>query len=205
MLNFMRGADFIALCKICRWCKYFRAVQNFRRHKYNNLHRLQIVINELLFYCGGAKVGNVISFLNNNLPWVWLAVAIVCIVIETFTLTLTTIWFAIGGVIMVFLAFIPIPFAAQLFIFVVISLALLIFTRPVIKNKVDKKKIATNYERIIGKTAVVTKKITALEKGAIKINGIEWSASVHGDVILEKGSTCTVEDVEGVTAYVKRN
>ena len=141
MLNFMRGADFVALCKICRWGKYFRAVQNFRRHKYNNLHRLQMVINELLFYCGGAKVGNVISFLNNNLPWVWLAVAIVCIVIETFTLTLTTIWFAIGGVIMVFLAFIPIPFAAQLFIFVAISLVLLIFTRPVIKNKVEKKRL----------------------------------------------------------------
>ena len=62
----MRGADFVALCKICRWCKYFRAVQNFRRHKYNNLHRLQIVLNELLFYCGGAKVGNVISFLKEK-------------------------------------------------------------------------------------------------------------------------------------------
>ena len=146
---------------------------------------------------------SIIQVLADNLPWVWVGVTIICVVIESLTLSLTTIWFGISSFLMVFLAFTPIPFPAQLFIFVAVALILLIFTRPIVKQKINQKKIATNYERIIGQIAVVTKKITALEKGSVKINGMEWTAAVKEDVVLEEGSKCTVEEIAGVTAYVK--
>lgn len=148
---------------------------------------------------------SIISVLSNNLPWIWVAVTIICIVVETLTMSLTTIWFAIGAFVMVFVAFTPLPFVAQLFIFVVMSLILLIFTRPIVQKKFNQKKIATNYERIIGQIALVTKKITATEKGTIKINGMEWTASVNEDIVLEEGSNCVIENIEGVTAYVKKS
>lgn len=146
---------------------------------------------------------SIISVLRDNLPWVWVAVTIICVVIESLTLSLTTIWFGISAFVMVFLAFTPMPFPAQLFIFVVLALVLLIFTRPVVKQKLSQKKIATNYERIIGQIAVVTKKITALDKGSVKINGMEWTAAVREDIVLEEGSKCIIEEIAGVTAYVK--
>ncbi|MBO7421310.1 MAG: NfeD family protein [Spirochaetaceae bacterium] len=145
-----------------------------------------------------------IQVLSDNLPWVWVAVTIICIVIESLTLSLTTIWFGISSFVLVFLAFTPIPFGAQLFIFVAMSLVLLIFTRPVVKKKINQKQIATNYERIIGQIAIVTKKITALDKGSVKINGMEWTAAVKEDITLEKGSKCIIEEIAGVTAYVKQ-
>lgn len=147
---------------------------------------------------------SILSVLRNFLPWIWVAVTVICIVVESLTLSLTTIWFGISAFVMVFLAFTPIPFIAQVFIFVVMSLILLIFTRPILKKKLTKKTIATNYERIIGQVAVVTRKITALDKGAIKINGMEWTAAVKEDVVLEEGSKCTIEEIAGVTAYVKQ-
>ena len=146
---------------------------------------------------------SIISVLRDNLPWFWVAVTIICVVIESLTLALTTIWFGISAFVMVFLAFTPLPFPAQLFIFVALAMVLLIFTRPVVKQKINQKKIATNYERVIGQIAVVTKKITALDKGAIKLNGMEWTAAVREDVVLEEGSKCIVEEIAGVTAYVK--
>lgn len=146
---------------------------------------------------------NIIGILGDNLPWVWVAVTIICIVVETLTLSLTTIWFGISAFVMVFLAFTPIPFGIQLFIFVALSMVLLIFTRPVLKKKLNQKKIATNYERTIGQIAVVTKQITALEKGTIKLNGMEWTAAVKDDITLEQGSKCTIEEIAGVTAFVK--
>jgi len=146
---------------------------------------------------------SIISVLRDNLPWFWVAVTIICVVIESLTLALTTIWFGISAFVMVFLAFTPLPFPAQLFIFVALAMVLLIFTRPVVKQKINQKKIATNYERIIGQIAVVTKKITALDKGSVKINGMEWTAAVREDVVLEEGSKCIVEEIAGVTAYVK--
>lgn len=147
---------------------------------------------------------SILSILRNFLPWIWVAVTVICIVVESLTLSLTTIWFGISAFVMVFIAFTPIPFIAQVFIFVVMSLILLIFTRPILKKKLTKKTIATNYERIIGQVAVVTRKITALDKGAIKINGMEWTAAVKEDVVLEEGSKCTIEEIAGVTAYVKQ-
>ena len=147
---------------------------------------------------------SIFTLISNNLPWVWVAVTVVCIVIEAMTLALTTIWFGISAFVMVFLAFTPIPFRVQLFIFILLALLLLIFTRPLFVEKLNKKKIATNYERVIGQIAVVTKKITATEKGSVKIQGMEWTAAVKEDVVLKEGSKCTIEQIEGVTAYVKQ-
>ena len=147
---------------------------------------------------------SIIQVLSDNLPWVWVAVTIICVVIESLTLALTTIWFGLSAFVMVFLAFTPLPFPAQLFIFVVVALILLIFTRPVVKKKLNQRQIATNYERIIGQIAVVTKKITALDKGAVKINGMEWTAAVKEDITLEEGSKCIIDEIAGVTAYVKQ-
>ena len=146
---------------------------------------------------------SIISVIRDNLPWFWVAVTIICVVIESLTLALTTIWFGISAFVLVFLAFTPLPFVAQVFIFVALALVLLIFTRPVVKKKLSQKQIATNYERVIGQIAVVTKKITALDKGAVKINGMEWTAAVKEDLVLEKGSKCIIEEIAGVTAYVK--
>lgn len=148
---------------------------------------------------------SIINVLGDNLPWIWVTVTVICIVIETMTLALTTIWFAISAFLMVFVAFTPMPFVAQLTIFVILALVLLIFTRPVVKKKLNQRKIATNYERIIGQIAVVTKKISALEKGTIKINGMEWTATVTEDVTLEPESQCIIEKIEGVTAYVRKS
>ena len=147
---------------------------------------------------------SIVQVLSDNFPWVWVAVTIICVVIESLTLALTTSWFGISAFVMVFLAFTPLPFVAQVFIFVALAMVLLIFTRPIVKKKLSQKQIATNYERIIGQIAVVTKKITALEKGSVKINGMEWTAAVKEDIVLEEGSKCIIEEIAGVTAYVKQ-
>ncbi len=143
-------------------------------------------------------------FIYNNLPWVWLFIMLACILVESFTFSLTTIWFAISAFICIFLAFTPMPFIAQFFIFVVLAFVLLIFTRPVLKKKLYQKKSATNYDRILEQTAVVTKQITSLQKGSVKISGMEWSASVKDESELEPGSKCVIESIEGVTVFVKK-
>ena len=86
---------------------------------------------------------SIIPVLAENLPWVWVAVTVLCIVIESLTLSLTTIWFGISAFAMVFIAFTPLPFSAQLFIFTAVSFVLLIFTRPLVKKKLSQKKIIT--------------------------------------------------------------
>ena len=139
----------------------------------------------------------------NNLPWFWVAVTVICILIETFTMGLTTIWFAIGAAVMIFVSMTHIAFKWQLLLFVVISCALLFSTRPFALKKLQSKKIKTNSDSLIGKKAIVTEKIEPLQKGAIKINGIEWTAASANDSVIEKGAECEITDIQGATAIVK--
>ncbi|MBQ6782183.1 MAG: NfeD family protein [Treponema sp.] len=141
----------------------------------------------------------------NNLPWFWLGVTVLCIIIEGISLgTLTSIWFGCGAFVMIFLSFLPIPFRFQLLIFVVTSLVLLIFTRPFAVKKLKVKKTPTNSDSLIGKKVLVTEKITELQKGTVKVNGVIWSAKSEDNTPIEKGAECIVTAIEGVTLAVKK-
>ena len=140
----------------------------------------------------------------NNLPWFWLGMVIVFTVIEIFTAGLTTIWFAIGSIPMIFLSFLPIPFLYQVLIMLVISIVLLIFTRPFFVKKLNANKEKTNVDALIGKTALVTKKITKFEKGEVKIDGKIWTAKSVSEEDLEEGTECLLQSIEGVTAIVSK-
>ncbi len=70
---------------------------------------------------------------------IWLAVFIICLVIEAATLGLTTIWFAFGAFVSLLLSIIGVNVPIQVFVFLIVSGALLYFTRPialkVLKNR----------------------------------------------------------------------
>ena len=144
------------------------------------------------------------NFILQNMPWFWLGMAIIFTLIEVFTAGLTTIWFAIGSIPMIFLSFLPIPFLYQVLIMLVISIVLLIFTRPFFVKKLNANKEKTNVDALIGKTALVTKKITKFEKGEVKIDGKIWTAKSISDEDLEEGTECLLQSIEGVTAIVSK-
>ena len=69
----------------------------------------------------------------------WLVGIIVLLVIEALTMGLTTIWFA-GGAVAAFIACVAgADLFVQIVLFVVVSLVLLIFTRPFAKRYINKE------------------------------------------------------------------
>lgn len=115
---------------------------------------------------------------------------------------LTTVWFAIGALIMIFISFTPLPFVWQILIFLVLSSVLLIFTRPTALKLLKAGREKTNSESVIGRKALVIKKITKFDKGEVKCGGIVWTAKTEDESPLEKGTECTIVKIEGVTAIV---
>jgi len=140
---------------------------------------------------------------NISPQWVWLGLCVLFAVIEGITFGLTTIWFALAAVVMVFLAFLPIPFLYQIFIFLAISAVLLVFTRPVAIKKFKTGKIKTNVDSLSGQHALVIKKITEFDRGEVKVSGQIWSAKAEGETVLEEGTKCEVIRIEGVQAIVR--
>ncbi len=134
----------------------------------------------------------------------WLGLLIVLLIIEALTLGLTTIWFA-GGALAAFLAaLVHAPLPAQIGLFFAVSLALLIFTRPMAVRFMNQKTEKTNVDSLLGKKAVVTETIENLKgTGRVQIKGVDWAARTKEDgCVIEAGAVVTVAEVQGVKLIV---
>lgn len=139
-----------------------------------------------------------------SLSITWLIVLVVCLVVEFSTLGLTSIWFAGGALLSMIIALIGGPLWLQILVFLVASIVLLIFTRPVATKYFNKNRTKTNVDSIAGRQAIVTEKIDNLKgMGQIVTNGMEWTARSLDDSVIEEGAVVTIEKIEGVKAIVK--
>jgi membrane protein implicated in regulation of membrane protease activity len=139
----------------------------------------------------------------SSIKWIWVGLTILFAIIEAFTLGLTTIWFALAALVMVFLSFTEMPLTWQILIFLVISAVLLIFTRPLAIKKLKAGKEKTNVDSLVGRHALVVKDISEFDKGEIKINGVIWSALSEDSSEIKEGSKCVIVRIEGVQAIVR--
>ncbi|MBD5521288.1 MAG: NfeD family protein [Lachnospiraceae bacterium] len=140
-----------------------------------------------------------------NITIVWLVFLVILIVIELITMGLTTIWFA-GGALAAALVSIPdTPVVLQVIVFLIVSLVLLFFTRPVAVKYFNKDRVRTNIEGMIGRQAIVVSEINNVEGiGQVNTGGMEWSArSSYHNVVLPVGAVVTVLGVDGVKLIVE--
>lgn len=135
----------------------------------------------------------------------WLIVLIVCIGIELPTLGLTTIWFAGGALVAIFAAIVGAPIWLQAVLFIVVSLLLLFFTRPVAVKYFNKDRVKTNVESLVGRQAIVISEIDNLQGiGQVTVGGQEWSArSADDQVNIAVGAVVTVVAINGVKLVVR--
>lgn len=135
----------------------------------------------------------------------WLALLIVFAVLEASTVSLVSIWFMGGALTALIAALCGAEIWLQIILFFVVSIALLLCLRPLSKKLLKKRKVATNADSNIGKTAVVTETIDNLRgTGAVKISGVEWSARSVDDSVLEKDAVVRILRIEGVKVCVER-
>ena len=144
------------------------------------------------------------DFLLEYQPFVWLGIAVILIIIEAATVNLATVWFALGALVSMVLAFLDLPLVWQILLFLIISSVLLIFTRPVAVKKLKIGSVKTNAESIVGSTALTMSEITADDKGQVKINGQIWTAAPAAEEPIPAETKVLIEKIEGVTLYVSR-
>ncbi len=138
---------------------------------------------------------------------VWLVVLILAIVVEMATMGLSSIWFAGGALIAVLAAVLSLPTWLQIFLFLAVSIALLVFTRPIAVKYFNKDRVRTNVESMIGRQAIVVSEIDNLQGiGQVTVGGQEWSArSEDDDKRLAVGCVVEVVSVSGVKLIVRED
>lgn len=135
---------------------------------------------------------------------VWLILAVVLFVIEGATVQLVCIWFACGALFAMLASFVWAPLWVQLLIFLVTSIAVLIIGRPLLLERLARRKEPTNHDRVIGQVGVVLERIDNIEQtGRVSANGLDWTArSERGEVIPPK-TRVLVKYIDGVKLIVE--
>ena len=138
---------------------------------------------------------------------VWLIIAGVLFVGEILTSGFLLLWFAIAAVISMLVSFFTTNLFIQVLVFVIISILLLIFTRPLLSRYVKNNTTITNSNAIIGKVALVTEEISLLNStGQINVDGEIWSAkTMDPNLTIPKGSKVEIIGIDGVKACVASN
>ena len=140
-----------------------------------------------------------------NMAAVWLVAMVALLLLEAVVPGLVSIWFALGAFAALLSAMLNAPLWLQLFWFVLVSVAALWFTRPLVKKFVNGRVQATNADVVIGKDALVIEEIDNIRgTGAVSVAGKEWTArSEDADVKISSGEIVNVLRIEGVKLIVE--
>jgi membrane protein implicated in regulation of membrane protease activity len=145
------------------------------------------------------------SGLEMSEPLIWILIAVIFAVIEGITMGLTTIWFTVGGVGACIIALLGGPLQLQVAVFLIVSIILLYFTRPLAEKRLNIGHEKNNIDQMIDKTCMVTETIKPYHPGQAKLNGLIWTAVTKDNKeILEKGELVKIVGIEGVKLIVER-
>ncbi len=138
--------------------------------------------------------------------YIWLIVAVLLAVVEGLTLSLTTIWFALGALAAWIFKILNFSLSIQLTVFVLVSGLLLIFTRPIIKKYLKASRVKTNAEELIGINALVTEAINNINaEGKVKVKGQIWTARSNSNELINSDEIVKVVRIEGVKLIVEKS
>ena len=139
---------------------------------------------------------------------IWLIASGIFFLGEIVTISFLLFWPGVGA----FLAFltsliVPENLLVQIVVFVVSTILMIIFTKPLI-NKLFKNKDNTsmNNSAVLGKKGIVIKKMDKDNPvGQVKVNGELWSAiKSDKDKAINVGESVIIEKIDGVKLLVRK-
>ena len=141
------------------------------------------------------------------MPYIWIGVMVFAAIAELYTRAAASIWFIPAALVSFILSLTgAVDVWAQVVIFFIISLILLLLSRTIFKNFIKFRAVGTNYNSVIGKTAIVTEEINNYQNtGAVRINGAIWTAKSEDDnIIYESGLVVSIVRIDDAKAVCSR-
>ena len=141
---------------------------------------------------------------NEDMILVWIGAIVVFGIAEAATAGLVSIWFVGGAFAALIAAAFNAPLWLQFALFLAVSVALLVATRP-LARRMHEKVVPTNLDRVLHSTARVTETVdNERSTGAVYIDGKTWTARSEDGSVLAKDEMVEVVRMEGVKLFVRK-
>ena len=133
----------------------------------------------------------------------WLIAMVVFVAAEAATVTLVSIWFAVGALGAVLVALLGGGLVLQVTVFLALAVALLLGLRSIVRKRFNPRVTRTNVDSVIGATGIVLTPVNNIAAlGQVQIGGVEWSARSTDNTHIPAGTLVKVDRVEGVKVFV---
>jgi len=133
----------------------------------------------------------------------WLIVAGIFFIGEIITVGFLIFWLGVGAILALIVSLFTTNLLIQTATFVISSIILILFTKPLLSKFYKKPSIPTNLDTLIGKKGTVIEDIDPKNgKGQVKIGGEIWSALCDENMVIPKDTEVTLVEIRGVKAFV---
>lgn len=140
-----------------------------------------------------------------ELFYIWIFIMIIATAIDLFTGSFMTIWFAIAAFFALVLNLLGASWILQILVFFISAAGLFFFTKPIAQKSLKKTLVKTNIDAITEKLGEMTKTVTNLEYGEVKVDGKFWTAVSKDQETIEVGEIVDIIGVDGVKLIVKKH
>ena len=133
----------------------------------------------------------------------WLIAMVIFIAAEAMTVSLVSIWFAVGALGAIIVALTGGGLTFQVTVFLALAVVLLLSLRGIVRKHFTPRITRTNVDSVIGATGVVVTPVNNIAAlGQVQIGGVEWSARSSDNSHIPAGTLVKVERIEGVKVFV---
>ena len=133
----------------------------------------------------------------------WLAAFVLFLVVEAGTVSLTSVWFAVGSLAALVVSLLDGKLWLQVTLFLAVSVILLLTLRPLVRKFVTPRIVRTNVDGMVEKQGIVTSPVDNLNaRGEVTISGMPWTARSTDGQPIPEGTVVRVDRIEGVKAFV---
>lgn len=158
-----------------------------------------IVLLSLMALAHSMKGGS-----GSNMTFIWIAAIVVFGIAEAATAGLVSIWFVAGAVAALLAVQLDAALWLQIVVFLAVSIAALVATRPLARKMLDKTIVPTNADRVLHHPAKVVEEIdNENARGAVYTDGKTWTARSEDGAVIPRGTMVTVVRMEGVKLFVR--
>jgi len=131
--------------------------------------------------------------------WIWLALAVLFVVLEIFTPGFIFACFVAGAVVSGVVSLFTDNYLIQGIIFAVVSLILIPLTRPLVAKITKPSPVASNMDAFLGRVGYVKNQVSSIG-GQIVVDDQVWQARSNSDIAV--GKKVVIRAVEGTKVIV---
>ena len=140
---------------------------------------------------------NAISTPQITMLIIWFIIIVLGIILEEVTSSLVSIWFSIAAAISLVFAIAAFDIYIQIIVFAVLSLVLILATRPLVKKLTHNTEVKTNVDKLFVMVGKVIEKIEKDNKGIVKVDFQEWTAVSYKNITIEEGTKVVIKGIVG--------